>query len=114
MKAIWNGTVIAESDETIYLEGNHYFPPDSVDFNRLSEVIHGATAQLPARLPDIVFWMTQPFLGNEGAAAERERARQSVRSSASWTSVRRVSRSRRSGTSVSVGAAPVTTGPARG
>ena len=26
MKAIWNGTVIAESDDTVVLEGNHYFP----------------------------------------------------------------------------------------
>jgi uncharacterized protein (DUF427 family) len=31
MKAIFNGEVIADSDETIYLEGNHYFPPESVD-----------------------------------------------------------------------------------
>jgi uncharacterized protein (DUF427 family) len=31
MKAIWNGKVIAESDETVYLEGIHYFPPESVD-----------------------------------------------------------------------------------
>jgi uncharacterized protein (DUF427 family) len=31
MKAIFNGALIAESDETIYLEGNHYFPPGSVD-----------------------------------------------------------------------------------
>ncbi|HEV56446.1 MAG TPA: DUF427 domain-containing protein [Phycisphaerales bacterium] len=31
MKAIWNGTVLAESDETIVVEGNHYFPPDSVN-----------------------------------------------------------------------------------
>ncbi len=30
MKAIWNGTVIAESNDTIVIEGNHYFPPDSV------------------------------------------------------------------------------------
>jgi uncharacterized protein (DUF427 family) len=29
-KAIWNGTVIAESDQTVVVEGNHYFPPDSV------------------------------------------------------------------------------------
>lgn len=43
-----------------------------------SEVIHGATAQLPARLPDITYWITQPFLGNEAAAAERERARQMI------------------------------------
>ena len=31
MKAIWNGEVIAESDETIYIEGNRYFPPESVN-----------------------------------------------------------------------------------
>lgn len=31
MRAIWNGTVIAESDETVRLEGNDYFPSDSVN-----------------------------------------------------------------------------------
>ena len=30
MKAIWNNVVIAESDETIVIEGNHYFPPSSI------------------------------------------------------------------------------------
>lgn len=30
MKAIWNGEVIAESEKTIVIEGNHYFPPDSI------------------------------------------------------------------------------------
>ena len=30
MKAIWNNTVIAESNKTVVLEGNHYFPPESV------------------------------------------------------------------------------------
>ncbi len=30
MKAIWNGKIIAESDQTIVIEGNHYFPPDAV------------------------------------------------------------------------------------
>lgn len=30
MKAVWNDTVIAESDETVVVEGNHYFPPHSV------------------------------------------------------------------------------------
>lgn len=30
MKAIWNGTVIAESSETVVVEGNHYFPASSV------------------------------------------------------------------------------------
>jgi uncharacterized protein (DUF427 family) len=26
MKAIWNGAVLAESDQTVMVEGNHYFP----------------------------------------------------------------------------------------
>ena len=26
MKAVWNGRVIAESDDTVVVEGNHYFP----------------------------------------------------------------------------------------
>jgi uncharacterized protein (DUF427 family) len=30
MKAIWNDATLAESDETISVEGNHYFPPESV------------------------------------------------------------------------------------
>ena len=30
MKAMWNDAVLAESDKTIVVEGNHYFPPDSV------------------------------------------------------------------------------------
>jgi len=31
MKAIWNGAVIAESDDTVVVEGNHYFPETSLD-----------------------------------------------------------------------------------
>ena len=31
MKAIWNDEVIAESNETVVVEGNHYFPLDSVN-----------------------------------------------------------------------------------
>ena len=31
MKAIWNGAVLAQSDETIVVEGNHYFPPDALN-----------------------------------------------------------------------------------
>ncbi len=30
-KAIWNGTVLAESDKTVKVEGNHYFPLESVN-----------------------------------------------------------------------------------
>ena len=29
-QAIWNGEVIAESEDTVVVEGNHYFPADSV------------------------------------------------------------------------------------
>lgn len=36
-KAIWNGAVLAESDETIMVEGNHYFPPDSVNWQHFEE-----------------------------------------------------------------------------
>jgi uncharacterized protein (DUF427 family) len=30
MQAKWHGTVIADSDNTIVVEGNHYFPPESI------------------------------------------------------------------------------------
>ncbi len=30
MKAIWNNTILAESDQTIVVEGNHYFPPSAI------------------------------------------------------------------------------------
>ncbi|MEO9513423.1 MAG: DUF427 domain-containing protein [Flavobacteriaceae bacterium] len=30
MKAIWNNTVIAESNDTVVVENNHYFPEESI------------------------------------------------------------------------------------
>jgi len=30
MKAIWNGAILAESEQTIVVEGNHYFPPTAI------------------------------------------------------------------------------------
>jgi uncharacterized protein (DUF427 family) len=38
-KAIWKGTIIADSADTVVVEGNHYFPPESVhsQFLRPSE-----------------------------------------------------------------------------
>ena len=35
-KAVWNGTTIADSDQTKVVEGNHYFPADAVDQQYLS------------------------------------------------------------------------------
>ena len=31
MKATWQDTVLAESDDTVVVEGNHYFPADSIN-----------------------------------------------------------------------------------
>jgi uncharacterized protein (DUF427 family) len=31
MKATWNGAVIAQSDDTVLVEGNHYFPASALD-----------------------------------------------------------------------------------
>jgi uncharacterized protein (DUF427 family) len=46
MKAIWNGAVIAVSDETKVVEGNHYFPPESVDERYLR----------PSLMRSLCFW----------------------------------------------------------
>ena len=38
--AIWNGATIATSEETVVIEGNHYFPPSAVDFGLLEMSPH--------------------------------------------------------------------------
>jgi uncharacterized protein (DUF427 family) len=40
MKAIWNGHVIADSDDTVVVDGNHYFPPESLAREHLVESEH--------------------------------------------------------------------------
>jgi AcrR family transcriptional regulator len=40
-----------------------------------SEILHGAAAQLPGRLPDLMYWVVQPYLGEERAMEERKKAR---------------------------------------
>ena len=37
MKAIWNNQILAESDRTVIVEGNHYFPADSINKEYFSE-----------------------------------------------------------------------------
>lgn len=37
MKATWNQTIIAQSDDTVVVEGNHYFPLQSVNKELLKE-----------------------------------------------------------------------------
>lgn len=46
MKATWNGVTIADSDTTIVLEGNHYFPAESVDRNCLLSSNHRTMCSL--------------------------------------------------------------------
>jgi uncharacterized protein (DUF427 family) len=36
-KAMWNGQVLAESDRTVMVEGNHYFPPETVDLKYFAQ-----------------------------------------------------------------------------
>jgi len=37
MRATWNGVTLAESDDTVVVEGNHYFPPESVNWEHLEK-----------------------------------------------------------------------------
>ena len=37
MKATWKGEVIAESDDTVVVEGNHYFPAESINKEHFRE-----------------------------------------------------------------------------
>ncbi|MBW6479745.1 MAG: DUF427 domain-containing protein [Bacteroidales bacterium] len=43
MKAIWNNQVIAESNDTVVVEGNHYFPANSVKEDYLKDSEHTST-----------------------------------------------------------------------
>ncbi len=40
MRATWNGTTIAESDDTVVVEGNHYFPAEAVKADLLADSDH--------------------------------------------------------------------------
>jgi uncharacterized protein (DUF427 family) len=43
MRAVWNGHVVAESERTIVVEDNHYFPAQSVKMEWLRESGHRST-----------------------------------------------------------------------
>ena len=45
MKALWNNQVIAESNDTIVIENNHYFPPSSI--NEQFFIASDTTSQCP-------------------------------------------------------------------
>ena len=43
MKAIWNNTVLAESNDTVVVEGNHYFPADAINHQYFTASNHQTT-----------------------------------------------------------------------
>ena len=40
VKATWNGTIVAESDDTVVVEGNHYFPAGALRREFVVESVH--------------------------------------------------------------------------
>ena len=82
MKAIWNGTVIAESDDTVVVEGNHYFPASSLNREYVLESNHRSTCPWKGQAryysllvdgdlnPDAVWYYPEP---REGAEMVRDR-----------------------------------------
>jgi Uncharacterized protein conserved in bacteria len=49
MKATWNGATIAESDDTVVVEGNHYFPESSLKREYVTFSNHRRAARGRAR-----------------------------------------------------------------
>ena len=43
MKAVWNGKTIAESNDTVVVEGNHYFPTEALNKEFIHESITHTT-----------------------------------------------------------------------
>jgi len=89
MKAIWNDTVIAESDQTIVIEGNHYFPPSAVN----NEYLRPSTTQTTCPWKGLASYYTIEVNGerNEDAAwyypEPKERAKSITGHVAFWRGV---------------------------
>lgn len=45
MKALWNGAVLAESEDTVVVEGNRYFPRSALDEQYFVESTHTSTCR---------------------------------------------------------------------
>jgi uncharacterized protein (DUF427 family) len=50
MKAIFNKTVVAQSDNTVTIEGNHYFPLESIYRDYFTKTSHHSTCPWKGRL----------------------------------------------------------------
>jgi len=66
MKAQWKGTIIAESNETIIVEGNHYFPSESIKMDLLTRT--DLTTTCPWKGKAIYYTITVGGEVNENAA----------------------------------------------
>lgn len=66
VRAMWNGEVIAESDDTAVVEGNHYFPADSIVDGALTPTDH--TSVCPWKGTAGYFSVTAGGRVNENAA----------------------------------------------
>jgi uncharacterized protein (DUF427 family) len=56
VRALWNGLVLAESDATVVVEGNHYFPPHAVSTEHL---VASCTSSSCPRKGAAVYWSVQ-------------------------------------------------------
>mgnify|MGYP000085198469 FL=1 len=65
MKAIWNGEVIAESNNTVVVEGNHYFPHDSIK----KEYYHASNTQSNCPWKGLASYYTVEVNGSENPDA---------------------------------------------
>ena len=82
MKAVWNGVVVAESDDTVLVEGNHYFPASSLNREYVLESNHRSSCPWKGQAryysllvegdlnPDAVWYYPEP---KEGAEMVRDR-----------------------------------------
>ena len=89
MKAIWKGQVIAESDETVIIESNHYFPRNSISSEFFSE--SKSTTQCAWKGTASYFSITIDGETNENAAwyypAPKEDAKEIAGMVAFWRGV---------------------------
>ena len=82
MKALWNGKLIAESNDTVVVEGNHYFPEDSLKREYVAFSNHRSSCPWKGQAhyysllvdgemnPDAVWFYPEPF---EAAATVKGR-----------------------------------------
>lgn len=91
MKAIWKGQVVAESNDTVVVEGNHYFPPESIHKDYFKPSTHSTFCSWKGKAS--YYSLEVDGEVNENAAwyypnAEEERAKKIEGYVAFWKGVR--------------------------